>query len=1431
MSEAAKDKIKLTDLIDKTKATKDERDVDADEVSAELQVDEHGQPMLQTVEDKIYAELTLRHDDTGADNDQIFLVDGDSLLDEILHDPLLDWSHGGQFLHIIFALEQYVRRFQEDGRIFRFIFFHSFGSIAWANAPLVQLLRERVIQHLRALNVALNEFENWWDQPFTEFLERVDPAFILVGDGNKPSSSSASSSSSSSSSSSITSLTSHLAQLSLAAPVLTPNEIICSMTLYLLSHHFRVIRLTELSFAGNCMYGFQFAMHQLYKNQLRAVDGYKPHEALKAKTEQPIYRIDAAKKYDASLASQMASKVKEARLQHVAYALTKALESNSSAENIEVAKSIAVATVLSKHLALDGRALVWTKEDRNQSLKYASFLATFHQQLLIASIGSGANDSTKPTAGELDIFDGRLVAFVLYALHQQNITTLGWSGSMESELLAAWACIKSVVPSAGDFLPLAQLKSIAAPGVVDVDENQLAEEARKKLSQVQSLAPAKKATSASSPSPPAASTAAAPVKAAPAEEEEVPDSWEDEDVDDVPPPKPAAPVAAPPAAAAAPAEDEFDSWEDAADEEEKKAVEPEPVAAAAPAVTEKVAESDSSEEVASLEAATLTPVIELDNKLVKEICAEVDTRLSAFGLLEQPDGPAVSLTSFAARYAIREGIVLDDEMDDEPKSVGLLTRREQRQASNMINYWEQYSKSLVGGRLVLREVVVAPTIKEDEQEDEEEEKKESGAKGKKGKDAAKDKPKKAGKPGAGGGKKGAKVEKESIKDKIRREVEEQQRLKDIKKIQGKVNIAATMSTLPGKIAKLDSELEQMGEATAIPAMLTLLDWCLEHWKQSKPKSDIEPAIKVFVMVHDIYRRFKQFLQPDEFKKIITVMIQIGFEEAAQRMSKEFVKESEGKFTDAQVKVDLKSSSFPATLIGLGYNRFQLEYCGPWMLRNVESAPDSRVTAFMPDKWQRQLLDVADANQSALIVAPTSSGKTFISYYVMKNVIAANKLIERSSERGVVVYVAPNKALVNQVSADVYQRYGLVFGQATGDFSDKALSSEVLITVPSVLEQLLLSPHRESWVKKLRWVIFDEVHLISSAGEGSIWERCLSLIRCPFLALSATVGNPSDFYGWLSRLDALRSRKVHLIVHETRWSDLEKGVFLPIDPSVPSHNPESMKKFDLRSMQLVPSQWASVRLHPCAAIGTQLQDTNEFPKEVSFTPRDSLSLYDALNKFAGNLNDTLKKDLQSLAPDTFFPELLIVKARAMEYEARLKRTLQNWLEAGLHKEVGQVMGALTGDLAQRITTMEGNASVGQSCYDTAFLRKHFFSLLLELYSRDQLPGIVFSNDPELCVKLCIDTVEKLEELESKTLEQESNSEEARAKIKQKAAQLKALKKKRDMKMKNKQAEEEAREADEFEDVEVETETDEYTVDPRFSFIDETEKMDKKVRIRG
>lgn len=64
--------------------------------------------------------------------------------------------------------------------------------------------------------------------------------------------------------------------------------------------------------------------------------------------------------------------------------------------------------------------------------------------------------------------------------------------------------------------------------------------------------------------------------------------------------------------------------------------------------------------------------------------------------------------------------------------------------------------------------------------------------------------------------------------------------------------------------------------------------------------------------------------------------------------------------------------------------FQLRCCGQYMDRDMGSKPDPRVS-FEPDEWQRKVLDEIDRNNSVFVVAPTSAGKTFISFYAMEKV--------------------------------------------------------------------------------------------------------------------------------------------------------------------------------------------------------------------------------------------------------------------------------------------------------------------------------------------------------------------------------------------------------------------------------------------------------------
>jgi len=197
-------------------------------------------------------------------------------------------------------------------------------------------------------------------------------------------------------------------------------------------------------------------------------------------------------------------------------------------------------------------------------------------------------------------------------------------------------------------------------------------------------------------------------------------------------------------------------------------------------------------------------------------------------------------------------------------------------------------------------------------------------------------------------------------------------------------------------------------------------------------------------------------------------------------------------------------------------KLQLRYLGPSLVR-AAGVRDSRVTNFLPDEWQIKLLNAVDQRKSVIVMAPTSAGKTFICYYAMKKVL-------REDNDGIVVYVAPTKPLVNQVVAEVSSRFQKIY-QNPGKMnmlgwfhrdnrSDNIDRCQILVTVPQCAEILFMGSHSYNWKQRVRYLILDECHNISS-DEGATWERLSLLTTCPIIALSATIGNVESFHQWLS----------------------------------------------------------------------------------------------------------------------------------------------------------------------------------------------------------------------------------------------------------------------------------------------------------------------------
>ncbi|XP_032154511.1 probable ATP-dependent RNA helicase DDX60-like isoform X5 [Sapajus apella] len=485
--------------------------------------------------------------------------------------------------------------------------------------------------------------------------------------------------------------------------------------------------------------------------------------------------------------------------------------------------------------------------------------------------------------------------------------------------------------------------------------------------------------------------------------------------------------------------------------------------------------------------------------------------------------------------------------------------------------------------------------------------------------------------------------------------------------------------------------------------------CFKAWKEhchgkGKISKDLSIAVQMMKRIHSLLERYPEILETEHHQYIAKCLNCLGFNDLANSLDPTLVTGND--------KEKNKGNKYS---IGMGPARFQLQYMGHYLIRDERKDPDPRVQDFIPDTWQRELLDVVDKNESAVIVAPTSSGKTYASYYCMEKVL-------RESDDEVVVYVAPTKAVVSQVAASVQNRFTkrlpagrTLCGAFTRDYRHNALNSQVLITVPECFEILLLAPHRQKWVKRIRYVIFDEVHYLGREVGVKFWELLLVIIRCPFLIVSAAIDNPDLLTKWLHSVKQYwkwadkimeekfisekqadkclnflkdhsyknQSYEVRLVLCGERYNDLEKHIC-------------SVKHDDVHFDHF----------HPCAALTTDIIEKYGFPPDLTFTPQESIQLYDTMVQ----VWETWPR-AQELCPEEFVlfkNKVVIKKLDVRKYEENLKAELTNWIQNGKVKQVETVLENLSPDSSSSSKDMV-----------------NMFPLLVEkLRQMDKLPAIFF-----------------------------------------------------------------------------------------------------------
>ncbi|KAK8791086.1 hypothetical protein WA158_005717 [Blastocystis sp. Blastoise] len=189
---------------------------------------------------------------------------------------------------------------------------------------------------------------------------------------------------------------------------------------------------------------------------------------------------------------------------------------------------------------------------------------------------------------------------------------------------------------------------------------------------------------------------------------------------------------------------------------------------------------------------------------------------------------------------------------------------------------------------------------------------------------------------------------------------------------------------------------------------------------------------------------------------------------------------------------------------------------------------AKVYPFKLDPFQKKAIDCLERNESVLVSAHTSAGKTAVAEYAIAMGL-------RDHQR--VIYTSPIKALSNQKYRDLEEEFSDV-GLMTGDVTINP-NATVLVMTTEILRSMLYRGNEI--LREVAWVIFDEIHYMRDKERGVVWEETIILLpdKVRFVFLSATIPNAKDFAGWIAKI---HKQKMNVVYTEYRPTPLQHYLF-------------------------------------------------------------------------------------------------------------------------------------------------------------------------------------------------------------------------------------------------------------------------------------------------
>ncbi|THH17164.1 hypothetical protein EW146_g3591 [Bondarzewia mesenterica] len=221
------------------------------------------------------------------------------------------------------------------------------------------------------------------------------------------------------------------------------------------------------------------------------------------------------------------------------------------------------------------------------------------------------------------------------------------------------------------------------------------------------------------------------------------------------------------------------------------------------------------------------------------------------------------------------------------------------------------------------------------------------------------------------------------------------------------------------------------------------------------------------------------------------------------------------------RLELKHQVRHQVAVPPGYNYVPIS-------KHVPPAKPAREYKFTLDPFQQVSIYAIQRNESVLVSAHTSAGKTVVAEYAIAQAL-------QNKQR--VIYTSPIKALSNQKYREMEAEFGDV-GLMTGDVTRNPTASCLVMTT-EILRSML---YRGSEImREVAWVIFDEIHYMRDKERGVVWEETIILLphTVRYVFLSATIPNAMQFCEWICKL---HEQPCHVVYTDFRPTPLQHYLF-------------------------------------------------------------------------------------------------------------------------------------------------------------------------------------------------------------------------------------------------------------------------------------------------